>query len=179
MSPIRKDAEGSSCRRAHREGREVTLYLLFGLLTTVLALLTYLAVFGIGEHWLDVSMEDKTSLSYTVTYVLAQLLQWLVALLSAFFTNRRWVFTEAEHGKGTLGRQLGLFAASRVATFLLDLALTYGLIHLLSLWLNPGNAPVVLGLKLDAELWGKVVASAVVIVTNYFLSKWLVFRRKT
>ena len=163
---------------ARSNRREVTLYLLFGILTSVLAFLTYLAVFGIAEHWLHISMEDKTTLAYTVTYVTAQALQWLVALLSAFYTNRKWVFTEADHGKGTLWHQLWLFAGSRVFTFLLDLAATYGLIHLLALWLTPDNAPALLGGKLDAELWAKVIVSAVVIATNYYLSKLLVFKKK-
>ena len=163
---------------ARSNRREVTLYLLFGILTSVLAFLTYLAVFGIAEHWLHISMEDKTTLAYTVTYVTAQALQWLVALLTCFYTNRKWVFTEADHGKGTLWHQLWLFAGSRVFTFLLDLAATYGLIHLLSLWLTPDNAPALLGVKLDAELWAKVIVSAVVIATNYYLSKLLVFKKK-
>ena len=163
---------------AHSRRREVTLYLLFGILTSVLAFLTYLAVFGIAEHWLHISMEDKTTLAYTVTYVTAQALQWLVALLTCFYTNRKWVFTEADHGKGTLWHQLWLFAGSRVFTFLLDLAATYGLIHLLSLWLTPDNAPALLGIKLDAELWAKVIVSAVVIATNYYLSKLLVLKKK-
>lgn len=163
---------------ARSNRREVMLYLLFGILTSVLAFLTYLAVFGIAEHWLHISMEDKTTLAYTVTYVTAQALQWLVALLSAFYTNRKWVFTEADHGKGTLWHQLWLFAGSRVFTFLLDLAATYGLIHLLALWLTPDSAPALLGIKLDAELWAKVIVSAVVIATNYYLSKLLVFKKK-
>ena len=163
---------------ARSNRREVMLYLLFGILTSVLAFLTYLAVFGIAEHWLHISMEDKTTLAYTVTYITAQALQWLVAVLTCFYTNRKWVFTEADHGKGTLWHQLWLFAGSRVFTFLLDLAATYGLIHLLALWLTPDNAPVLLGMKLDAELWAKVIVSAVVIATNYYLSKLLVFKKK-
>jgi putative flippase GtrA len=163
---------------ARSSRREVSLYLLFGIVTSVLAFLTYLAVFGIAEHWLHISMEEKTALAYTVTYITAQALQWLVALLAAFYTNRKWVFTEADHGKGTLWHQLWLFSGSRVFTFFLDLAATYGLIHLLSLWLTPDNAPVLLGVKLDAELWAKVAVSILVIATNYFLSKLLVFRKK-
>ena len=163
---------------AHSRRREVILYFAFGIGTTVLAFLTYLAVFGIAEHWLRISMEDKTTLAYTVTYVTAQALQWLVALLTCFYTNRKWVFTEADHGKGTLWHQLWLFAGSRVFTFLLDLAATYGLIHLLALWLTPDNAPAFLGVKLDAELWAKVIVSAVVIATNYVLSKFWVFNSK-
>lgn len=158
--------------------REVALYLSFGVGTTALAFLTYLAVFALAEYGFRVSMEDKTTAAYTVTYIAAQVLQWLTALLSAFYTNRKWVFTKADHEKGSLWRQLRLFAGSRVFTFFLDLAVTYALIHLLSLWLTPDNAPVLLGIKPDAELWAKVVASALVIVANYVLSKLFVFKKK-
>ena len=162
---------------AHSGRREVILYFTFGVGTMVLAFLTYLAVFGVAEHWLHIPMADKTTLAYTVTYTVAQLLQWLVALLSAFYTNRKWVFTEADHGKGTFWHQLWLFSGSRVFTFFLDLAAT-GLIHLLSLWLTPDNAPILLGVKLDAELWAKVMVSALVIAANYYFSKLLVFKKK-
>ena len=163
---------------AHSGRREVILYFAFGIGTTVLAFLTYLAVFGVAEHWLHISMADKTAPAYTVTYVTAQLLQWLVALLSAFYTNRKWVFTEADHGKGTLWHQLWLFAGSRVATFFLDLGATYGFIHLLDLWIDPDTAPAILGIKLDAELWAKVIVSILVVIANYVISKLLVFRKK-
>ncbi len=158
--------------------REVTLYLVFGVITSILAFLTYLAVFDVAEHSLHVSMDDKTAFAYTLTYIIAQAMQWLVALLTCFYTNRKWVFTEADHGKGSLLHQLWLFAGSRVFTFFLDLAVTYGLIHLLSLWLTPDTAPTLWGIKPDAELWAKVVVSAVVIATNYVLSKLIVFKKR-
>ncbi len=154
------------------------MYFAFGIVTVVVALVTYLAVFAIAEHLLHVSMNDKTAGAYTVTYISAQILQWLMALLVTFYTNRRWVFTEADHSKGSLWKQLMLFASSRVATFFLDLVATYAVIHLLSLWLTPDNAPVFLGLKLDAELWAKVMVSALVIAVNYVLSKLIVFKKK-
>lgn len=158
--------------------REVILYLLFGAITTVVAFITYEAALLIGEHLFHVPMDDKTSLSYTVTYVLAQVLQWLTAVLTAFYTNRRWVFTEADHSKGSVWHQLWLFAGSRVATFFLDLGATYGFIHLLDLWINPDTAPAILGIKLDAELWAKVIVSILVVIANYVISKLLVFRKK-
>ena len=157
---------------------EIIAYCGFGLITIVLGLATYLGVFGIAEHLLHVSMTDKTTVGYTVAYILAQALQWLVVVLVTFYTNRKWVFTEADHSKDSLWHQLWLFAGSRVFTFFLDLAATYGLIHLLALWLTPDNAPVLLGVKLDAELWAKVSVSVLVIVVNYVLSKMIVFKKE-
>ena len=161
-----------------RVRREIVAYCGFGIVTIVVGLATYLGVFAVSEYLLHVSMEDKTTTAYTVTYITAQLLQWLVVLFTTFYTNRKWVFVDADHGKGSLWHQLWLFAGSRVFTFFLDMAATYGLIHLLSLWLTPDNAPVLLGVKLDAELWAKVAVSILVIATNYVLSKLIVFKKQ-
>ena len=157
--------------------REVISYFAFGIVTVITALATYLGIFAVAEHLLHVSMEDKTAAAYTVTYVIAQILQWLVALLVTFYTNRRWVFLEADHSKGSCLQQLLRFAGTRVATFFLDLIATYVVIHILGLWLTPANAPVLLGLKLDAELWAKVLVSALVIALNYVISKTFVFKK--
>lgn len=161
-----------------RKHREIILYLIFGVLTTAVAFVTYLAVFAVAEHLLRIPMEDKTSLSYTTVYLIAQILQWVIAVLVAFYTNRRWVFTDADHSKGSLWRQLVLFAGSRVATFGLDVVATYGFIHMFNLWIDAANPPRLLGIALTAELWAKVLVSVLVIVANYIISKLLVFRKK-
>lgn len=159
--------------------REIAAYCGFGLITIVVGLFTYLGVFAVAEHLLRVSMADKTTPAYTITYITAQVLQWLVAVLVTFYTNRKWVFIEADHSKGSLWRQLVLFAGSRVATFILDVVATYCVIHLLSLWLTPDNTPVLLGIKTDAELLAKVVVSVVVIAVNYLVSKRFVFKKRS
>jgi putative flippase GtrA len=158
-----------------RKHRELLSYLAFGLITIAVGLATYMLVFAAAEHILDVSMQDKTTTSYNLTYVLAQLLQWLVVLLVTFYTNRRWVF----HSKGPVLKQLLLFSSSRIVTFFLDLIATYGVIRLFSRWLTPENAPILLGLKLDAEFWAKILVSALVIVINYIASKLLVFKKRS
>lgn len=158
--------------------REIILYLVFGVLTTAIAFVTYEAVLMLAEHTFNVPMGNKTSMAYTISYVLAQISQWVIAVLFAFYTNRRWVFTAADHSKGSFGKQLALFAGSRVATFFLDLFATYGFIHLLNLWINAEDPPTFLGIALNAELWAKIIVSVLVIVANYVISKLLVFRNK-
>ena len=119
-------------------------------------------------------MADKTSSAYTTVYVLAQVIKWIVTVLITFFIHRRWVF----HSRGPIPKQLLLFCTSRLFTFFLDLAATYGFIHLLSLWLTPENTPVVLGIKLSAELWAKLVVAILVIILNYIISKLIIFRKR-
>jgi len=157
--------------------REIILYLVFGVLTTVVGFGTYFLIMAGAEHILGLPMDDETSITYLTVYVTAQIIQWVAAVLFAFFTNRKWVFTEADRSKGSFGRQLILFAGSRVASFLLDLGVTYGCTLLLAVWI--ARNPVILGIELTPGVIAKLVAAVLVIIANYVLSKLIVFRKAT
>ena len=155
--------------------REIILYLVFGVLTTVVGFGTYFLVMEGAEHLLHIPMDDETSLTYLAVYLVAQIIQWVAAVLFAFFTNRAWVFTEADRSEGAFGRQLVLFAGSRVASFLLDLGVTYGCTLLLAMWIT--ESPVIVGIELTPGVMAKLVAAVLVIIANYVLSKLIVFRK--
>ena len=155
--------------------REIIMYLVFGVLTTVVGFGTYFLIMAGAEHLLHIPMDDETSLTYLAVYLAAQIIQWVAAVLFAFFTNRAWVFTEADRSKGSMGRQLVLFAGSRVASFLLDLGVTYACTLLLALWIT--TPPVIVGVELTPGTIAKLVAAVLVIIANYVLSKLLVFRK--
>ena len=155
--------------------REIIMYLVFGVLTTVVGFGTYFLIMAGAEHLLHIPMDDETSATYVTVYVAAQVIQWVAAVLFAFFTNRKWVFTEADRSKNTFWRQLILFAGSRVASFLLDLGVTYGCTLLLALWIV--EPPVIVGIELTPGIIAKLVAAVLVIIANYVLSKLIVFRK--
>ena len=156
--------------------REIIMYLIFGVLTTVVGFGTYFAIMLGAEKIWGEAMQNETHATYLAVYFAAQIIQWVAAVLFAFFTNRAWVFTDADRSEGTMGRQLVLFAGSRVASLGLDIAVTYGLTLLLALWIT--TPPVLLGVSLTPGIIAKVVAAALVIVANYVLSKIFVFKSK-
>lgn len=156
--------------------REIIMYLIFGVLTTVVGFGTYFLIMAGAEHLLKLPMDNETSGTYIAVYMVAQIVQWVAAVLFAFFTNRKWVFTEADKSEGSFLRQLILFAGSRVASFLLDLAVTYGCTLLLALWIT--TPPVILGISLTPGVIAKLVAAVLVIIANYVLSKLIVFTKK-
>ena len=156
--------------------REIIMYLIFGVLTTVIGFGTYFLIMAGAEHLLHLPMDNETHPTYIAVYLIAQIVQWVAAVLFAFFTNRKWVFTEADKSKGSMGRQLILFAGSRVASFLLDLAVTYGCTLLLALFIK--TPPVILGIALTPGVIAKLVAAVLVIIANYVLSKLFVFTKK-
>ena len=136
------------------------LYLCFGVATTLINVLCYYVLNGL----------------LLVPNVVSTVIAWIVSVLFAFFTNRKWVFTEADKSKGSFGRQLVLFAGSRVASFLLDLAVTYGCTLLLALWIT--TPPIVLGIAFTPGVIAKLIAAVLVIIANYVLSKLIVFTKK-
>ena len=152
--------------------REVIMYLIFGVLTTVVGVGTYTLVFAVAEHGLRLDLSDKTSALYLGVYAAAQVIHWIAAVLFAFFTNKKWVFTDAR--PEPLWRQLSVFAASRLVTLGLDVVITYvGVLALAALW--PDGLTVII--HFSVEFMAKVIASFVVIIANYVISKLSVFRK--
>ena len=158
--------------------REVLTYLLFGVLTTLVGWIVYFAIMIGGRILLDLPQEDTASGAYFALYTAAQLIQWVCAVLFAFFTNRKWVFTDADKSKKILP-QLLTFSSGRVITLVFDYVITFlGGLALSSL-LPSLNSVSLLGLTLNVnEIIAKLVAAFVVIVCNYVFSKLFVFKKK-
>ena len=100
------------------------------------------------------------------------------AVFFAFFTNKKWVFTNADDNTST-AHQLGVFASGRVVTFFVDYGVTFfGTMALVSL-IPSLNSVTVFGKELNInEMSAKLVAAIIVVVSNYFFSKKLVFKNK-
>ena len=132
--------------------REIVSYLFFGGLTTVVSWLTY-ALFVGGMH-MPVNGGN--------------ILSWVCAVSFAFVTNKLWVFQSKSWARSVWPREAAAFFGGRVFSGLVEI----------------GGLPLLMKLGLDQTLFGveglaaKVVVSVVVIILNYFLSKFLVFREK-
>lgn len=171
------EKEPGGIRALYARYKEIILYLIFGVLTTVVGWGVYFVAMYAGRAILSIPVDDVTSGRYLGLYLAAQIIQWVAAVLFAFFTNRAFVF---EGGRsGSIPRQLVVFAGGRVASFLLDLFVTYFGALLLSACLPMLNAVLFVGREWNVnEILAKIVAAVIVIVTNYFFSKFLVFRKK-
>ncbi len=162
----------------YQKHKELILYLVFGVLTTVVSFTAYFAVFWGWKAIADIPPEDTSSPQYLLAYSVAQIAQWVTGVLFAFFTNRKWVFADAEKN-GKLLPQLAKFSAGRVATFFVDYGITYfGALALTALF--PAlTAVALLGMTLNfCDLIAKFVAAVIVVITNYVLSKLFVFNKK-
>ena len=154
------------------------MYLLFGVLTTAVGWIVYFAVLWALKGIMGIPVDDTSSGSYFGAYTAAQVIQWVAAVLFAFFTNRKWVFTDAEKDV-SVPVQLIKFSAGRVVTFFIDYVVTYfGVLGLAAL-IPAMTKFAFLGKEWNlAEIGAKVVAAVIVIICNYIFSKIFVFKNK-
>ena len=122
------------------------MYLFFGVCTTLVNIAAY-RICSYGIH-----------LSITASTVIA----WIVSVLFAYVTNRKWVFESKAADPGAIIRELISFFAARLSTGLLDLAIMY--VFAEKMQIN--------------DMAVKIVSNVIVIVLNYVLSKLIVFREK-
>lgn len=127
---------------------EIWNYLVVGGLTTLVSIVAYVLV---TATFLNV--ENPIQLQ------IANIIEWVAGVLFAYFTNRRFVFKSKNQNKI---KEFISFSSSRVATLLLDMLIKGVMVN-------------VLGIHHYIALATSMVA---VTVGNYFLSKFLVFRKK-
>lgn len=90
---------------------EISLYLVFGLMTTAIAVGGYGLLIWMGLH-----------------YFYATTLSWLAAVLFAFVTNRKYVFQSQAKTVNQISKEAIAFLMSRVGTWVFE---TVGLIFLI------------------------------------------------
>ena len=160
-----------------KKHEEVVKYLIFGVLTTFVGWFTYFVVLLSGKAILGLPPEDTTSGSYLIIYTAAQIIQWIAAVLFAFFTNKKWVFTDADNKQSTM-RQLAIFSSGRVVTFFVDYGVTFFGAIALSAALPALNSVLIFEKELNInEISAKLVAAIIVVISNYFFSKIFVFKK--
>jgi len=120
--------------------KEVILYLFFGGVTTVANIITFKVL-------------RIASLSLFISNSIA----WIVAVLIAYFTNRKYVFDSKNDSK----KEFTSFIFFRILTLIIDMILMYLFVSLF---------------KID-DLISKIIVNVVVIILNYVFSKLIIFKK--
>ena len=139
--------------------REILLYIVFGALTTVVNYAVYFAV----TRLLGMQGMEQGSAAYKGAANIGNVTAWVIAVLFAFITNKKYVFQSRTDGKTGAWREFWLFVSARVASLVIFDA---GLFNLL----------LALGMNADLD---KLLMNGLVIVFNYFASKLVIFRKNT
>lgn len=92
-----------------RKYRSILLYLVFGVLTTLV---------NWAAYWVFVD-------TYGMPYLWATVSSQVLAVLFAYVTNRRWVFDSRAYGWRDVSFEMARFFGCRAASFFLDVGLMY------------------------------------------------------
>ena len=161
-----------------KKHKEILLYLIFGVGTTAVGWIVYFAVLWSWRAMLSLSIDDTSSGVYRLGYTIAQVVQWIAAVLFAFYTNRKWVFTSADKGEPIM-LQLAKFSGGRVITFVLDYLVTFFVALGVGILVPAMTSAEIFGKEWNlAEISAKLLAAVIVIICNYIFSKIFVFKTK-
>ncbi len=134
-------------KELYQKYEEIINYLIVGILTTIISLSTY--------YFCVLTFLDPNN---AIELQIANITSWVIAVIFAFFTNRKFVFKST---KKNIYKEFSAFVGSRVLTLLLDMFVMFLIVTVLH-----GNDKI-----------GKLVTQVLVTVANYLLSKIFVFKK--
>lgn len=146
----------NKCKGLFEKYRETILYLIAGFATTVV-------------NWVAYALLLRAFDDMKHSVFLANTLAWAISLVFAYVVNKIWVFESYSWEIKYVVKELSLFVSARVFTGLLEIF---------------GVPFVVDTLKFDVGIFGvrgmvaKILVGIVVIVTNYILSKFFIFKKE-
>lgn len=128
--------------------KEIIIYLIFGILTTIVSLLTYyLLTYTILNPEIPLELQ------------IANIISWITCVTFAYITNRKYVFNSQNKN---IIKEIIKFYTSRLSTLFLDMLFMYIFVTKLNL-----NDKII-----------KIIINIIIIILNYILSKILVFKPK-
>lgn len=129
---------------------EMISYLVFGVLTTVINVVTYGLLRPLlhwNEYW---------------NVLVANALAWVLAVAFAFLTNKLFVFRSKSFEGRVFRRELASFVGARV----------------LSLGVDELGMVLLVNVLLCNDWVAKIIMNIIVVIINYVLSKRFVFRKR-
>ena len=137
-------------KERYEKYREIIVYLITGVLTTILNW----ACYGLGVsvfHW---------------PVFVSNLIAWIAAVIFAYVTNKIYVFRSRNWNPGFVVREAAMFTSGRIVT---------GVLEMVPLLVSLGLRQPVFGVE---GMFAKVLVSVIVTILNYVFSKMIVFRYK-
>lgn len=145
--------------------KEIITYVIFGVLTTVVSWGSYIV------------FVDKLSMPVFA----GNLLSWICAVAFAYITNKLWVFESKSWKASVIVKEIISFVASRGLTGVIEIVcvpllaktgfdnIFYNILEKMNL-----SADVLF----TDGIYSKVSLAVFVVILNYFLSKFIIFKKK-
>lgn len=153
--------------------REIITYIIFGVLTTAVNLVTFYIfkkIFisigweGVFNKLLGSAGWDKALelLGSGTDYLDATVIAWTVAVIFAFVTNKLIVFESKSWKPAVAGKEFVGFIGARLFSLLVELVFMFVMVTLLK-W---------------NDFVAKLIVQVIVVILNYVFSKLLIFKNK-
>lgn len=150
----------SENKSAVNKYKELVLYALFGVFTTI----ANFAAFWICTHVFGEEL-----------YLVNNAIAWIAGVAVAFVTNKLWVFNSKTWKAKVVLKELSEFVAARLLSFVFEEAGMWLFIDVLPF----GDKSIeAFGYTVSGQIIVKFLLSVVVVILNYFFSKFIIFRKK-
>ena len=167
---------GSDRLTAKQENlRQLVMYPFAGVFTALANFLSFIIMDLIITESMDVSLFGHI---YDASLLVKQLVSWVATILTAHYTNRLFVFRS--HGNYFL-ELLGFAAARLFSFFAIEVSLFSFMVYWVKEHLGLDQRDVLFtlfGFKCTCLYIVKIVNNCVLIVMNYVMSKWIVFKAR-
>lgn len=131
----------------YKKYKEIINYIIFGILTTLISLLTY---YILTNTILNPYNQKELQIANTIS--------WIISVTFAYITNKLYVFDN----KNKINiKEITKFYTSRLTTLLIDIIL----MHIFVIKLNFNDKII------------KLINQIIVIILNYIISKLLIFKK--
>ncbi|MBR3738454.1 MAG: GtrA family protein [Eubacterium sp.] len=145
--------------------KEIVMYIVFGLLTTLVGWGTYIVF--------------ENALKLSVFW--SNLLSWICAVSFAYITNKLWVFESKSFDLKILFKEIPAFLASRGITGVFEIVF----VPLLAKWgFDNPFFRLAQGMNIKADvfftegIYSKISVAIIVVILNYVFSKLIVFKKE-
>ncbi len=95
-------------------------------------------------------------------YLVSNLISWIIAVVFAYVTNKLFVFESKVETKAKLVKEFTLFVGGRIFTLVLETLILCVMVDMMKI----------------NDMMVKVIAQAIVILTNYIVSKLIIFKKQ-
>lgn len=139
--------------------KEIIVYLVFGVLTTVVNFLAF---------WIFSKLLGEE------LYLVNNAIAWIVSVVFAFITNKLFVFDSKSWALKTAGKELVEFIGARLFSFGVEEGGMWLFIDLLNFG---AKGITVFGVFISGQMIVKLILAVIVVILNYFFSKFIIFKK--
>lgn len=100
-----------------KKNKEIIMYLIFGVLTTLV---------NIGTYTISTRI-------FQIDVYPSNVIAWIFSVLFAYLTNRKYVFNSKANGIKEISKEIFSFYICRVATFLIDMLIMYLMVDMMKI----------------------------------------------